>query len=220
MSIAQDEIGKAMLTSIIGALESKGTISIEDVGSIFENVAESVNGTDPRIRDFMKNEVTKLANYISEAKQEVLSIVPEESTEEFFGIAGQELNAVVQATEDATNNILDATDCIIAESKHIAAAEPKQKIIDCTTKIYDACNFQDITGQRITKVVKTLDYVEAKVAKLAKLFGSDTEEIESLVSKNADTILEDKRSDAHLMGGPQLPENANTQDDIDALFGN
>lgn len=219
MTLAQDEIGKALLKSIISALELKGTINIEDVGSIFENVAQSMGGgTDPRIANFMRSEVTKLASYITEAKREILSIVPEDSTEEFFGTAGEELNAVVKATEDATNTILDATDKIIEFSKKINDDIVKKTIVDCTTTIYDACNFQDITGQRINKVVKTLDYVEAKVAKLAKLFGSDHQDLDALLERDAEDILRDDRMDAHLMGGPQLPENANTQDDIDALF--
>lgn len=217
MTLAQDEIGKTLLRSIVSALETKGSINIEDVGVIFENVASSVGG-DPRIANFMRSEVTKLANYISEAKSEVLSIVPEDSTEEFFGVAGEELNAVVKATEDATNDIMDATDEIISQSKHISDEATKKAINDCTIKIYDSCNFQDITGQRITKVIKTLEYVEAKIAKLAKLFGSESDDIEDLLEKNAEDILKDRRADAHLMGGPQLPENANSQDDIDALF--
>jgi chemotaxis protein CheZ len=217
MTLAQDEIGKTILKSIVSALETKGSINIEDVGIIFENVAHSVGG-DPRIANFMRSEVTKLANYISEAKQEVLSIVPDNSEDEFFGVAGEELNAVVKATEDATNDIMDATDEIIKHSKNISDAATKQAINDCTIKIYDSCNFQDITGQRINKVIKTLDYVEAKVAKLAKLFGNNTDEINELLEKDAESILRDTRADAHLMAGPQLPENANSQDDIDALF--
>ncbi len=217
MTLAQDEIGKTLLRGIVSALETKGSINIEDVGVIFEKVAHSVGG-DPRIANFMRSEVTKLANYISEAKTEVLSIVPENSTDEFFGVAGEELNAVVKATEDATNDIMDATDEIINHSKNIEDEATKKAINDCTIKIYDSCNFQDITGQRITKVIKTLDYVEAKIAKLAKLFGGESDDIEELLSKDAEDILKDARADAHLMEGPQLPGNANTQDDIDALF--
>ena len=38
----------------------------------------------------------------------------------------------------------------------------RRKLQDATTRIYEACSFQDITGQRITKVVGTLKAIEAK----------------------------------------------------------
>ena len=50
--------------------------------------------------------------------------------------------------------------------------EPATKLQDATTRIYEACSFQDITGQRITKVVTTLKTIEAKVAQIVATFGS------------------------------------------------
>jgi chemotaxis protein CheZ len=219
MAIGQDQIGKALLKSLIKVLEAKGNISIEDIASIFDDVALSAGVGDPRIDRFVRSEVSKLAQYISEAKKEICDMVPDNNTSEFFGVAGEELNAVVKATEEATNNILDAADEIISAAGTLPSDATKATIVDSTTKIFDACNFQDITGQRITKVIKTLEYVEAKIARLAQLFGSDNTEIVELASKDSAAILEDKRADAALMGGPQLPGGGVTQNDIDALFG-
>jgi chemotaxis protein CheZ len=218
MAIGQDQIGKALLKSLIKVLEAKGTISIEDIASIFEDVALTSGVGDPRIDRFVRSEVSKLAKYIAEAKKEICDMVPDNNTSEFFGIAGEELHAVVKATEEATNNILDAADEIIAASGNLPNDATKATIVDSTTKIFDACNFQDITGQRITKVIKTLEYVEAKIARLAQLFGSDSTEIVEMASKDSAAILEDKRADAALMEGPQLRGGV-TQNDIDALFG-
>ena len=68
-------------------------------------------------------------------------------------------------------------------------------------------------------MIKTLEYVEAKIARLAQLFGSDSTDIVELASKDSAQILHDNRADAALMGGPQLPGAGVTQNDIDALFG-
>ncbi len=219
MTLAQDQIGKALLKSLIRILESKGTISIDDIAGIFEDVALTSGVGDPRIDRFVRSEVTKLAQYISQARKEIFDMVPEDSGTEFFGSAGEELNAVVKATEEATNSILDAADAITASAGALPNDAHKAAIMDSVTKIFDACNFQDITGQRITKVIKTLEYVEAKIARLAKLFGSDSSDIMELAGKDSERILEDTRSDAALMGGPQLPGAGVTQNDIDALFG-
>jgi chemotaxis protein CheZ len=177
MTLAQDQIGKALLKSLIRVLESKGTISIDDISGIFEDVALSSGVGDPRIDRFVRSEVSKLAHYISQARKEIFDMVPEDSSTEFFGAAGEELNAVVKATEDATNNILDAADAITSSARALPSDANKAAIMDSVTKIFDACNFQDITGQRITKVIKTLEYVEAKIARLAQLFGSESVDI-------------------------------------------
>ena len=52
---------------------------------------------------------------------------------------------------------------------------PAAKLQDAVTRIYEACSFQDITGQRITKVVTTLKVIEEKVAHIISTFGPNTE---------------------------------------------
>jgi chemotaxis protein CheZ len=75
------------------------------------------------------------------------------------------------------------------------------------TQIYEASSFQDITGQRITKVVRALQSMETKLQALAGAFG------------RADfTPAAPVEGDAALLNGPQLAQSASSQDDIDALF--
>ena len=82
-----------------------------------------------------------------------------------------------------------------------------------TTQIYEACSFQDITGQRITKVVKTLKHIESKVEAILAVFGS---ELESLPAAEAEPAKDEQQS---LLNGPALPNSGgNTQADIDALL--
>jgi chemotaxis protein CheZ len=89
---------------------------------------------------------------------------------------------------------------------------------DVVTRIYEACSFQDITGQRITKVVTTLKAIEAKVAHIMDVFQPDTkgERIEAVSTDRKDTSSPDPT--ASLLNGPQLPTNAMDQSDIDALL--
>jgi chemotaxis protein CheZ len=60
--------------------------------------------------------------------------------------AVDELNEIVRVTEDTTNTILE-------EAEEI---DNGGMITDSVAKIYEACSFQDITGQRIGKVVVAL----------------------------------------------------------------
>ena len=84
------------------------------------------------------------------------------------------------------------------------------KLQAAVTTIYEACSFQDITGQRITKIVTTLKAIEQKVAHIVGTFAP---------GKPNEQLSEDHvPSDADLLNGPQLPGNAMDQSDIDKLL--
>ena len=82
---------------------------------------------------------------------------------------------------------------------------------DAVTKIYEACSFQDITGQRITKVVTTLKAIEGKVAQIITTFGV---QVGTADAREGPPVA----NGAELLNGPQLPSNAMDQSDIDKLL--
>ena len=84
---------------------------------------------------------------------------------------------------------------------------PANALMDATTNIYEASAFQDITGQRITKIVRALQSLEEKLASLTSAFGP-LEEAQPAKPEG----------DAALLNGPQLEKSAASQTDIDALF--
>jgi chemotaxis protein CheZ len=130
-----------------------------------------------------------------------------------------ELDAVVNATESATHTILSTAEALeeivqrISKSQvdpFVSASTDEMK--EMIVKIYEACNFQDITGQRINKVVKTMMYVEERVNAMIAIWGTESfRGIDVPKSATAD-------ADKALLDGPQLPENAVSQDEIDKLF--
>ncbi len=124
-------------------------------------------------------------------------------------MATDELDAIVRHSEQATHSIMDAAEQI---ENLIGALDDttKGKVFSQITRIFEACSFQDITGQRVTKVVQTLKHIEAKVGDLVRLYDDGT--------PAANLPRAEKAGDEGLMNGPQLPENAANQADIDALF--
>ena len=86
--------------------------------------------------------------------------------------ATDQLDAIVGSTEEATNGILQAMESLEALVGEMSP-ELGEKVTDAVTQVYESCNFQDITGQRITKVVKALKHIEAKVDALVGAFGDD-----------------------------------------------
>jgi chemotaxis protein CheZ len=74
--------------------------------------------------------------------------------------SGLELEAVVQATEQAADTILEAAEAIqdwISRGREAGAAE---EIGARISAIFEACGFQDITGQRIRRAIQHLQQVD------------------------------------------------------------
>lgn len=136
--------------------------------------------------------------------------------------AGRELDAVVDATEGATNAILHASEVIerVIDDLHaLAASNPLLNGLlteaqEALSGIYEAASFQDITGQRITKVVSALRFVDERIARLESIWSATGD----LVIPPPEETADDADDESHLLNGPQLAGEALDQSAIDALF--
>lgn len=193
--------------------EHGDTVSLDEVAGVVEGLMSSLEGDLSAVDLAMHRELQALMDYIGKARREIAAINAVEIPEHHIPIATDELDAVVQATEEATGTILDAAEQVytIAGELDGSAAERLRAI---ATSIYEASNFQDITGQRITKVVKTLRHIEVKIVALVRAFGQDAGASGARGVPSAEASADDQE----LLNGPQLPAKANSQDDIDALL--
>ncbi len=161
------------------------------------------------------SEIEKMAAYIVNAKKEIAAMVPDKDGEDKqINVASLELNEVIKATEDATNQIMDAAEAIQTIADNLAASDAKERLVARADDLIQACTFQDITGQRIRKVLRMHEHIEARVGNLVKIFGGALPEGYTL--KNIPSAS--SRPDEALMNGPQLGKDAPSQDDIDKLF--
>jgi chemotaxis protein CheZ len=194
--------------------ERGNMVPIEEIGEIVDAILKSMNGDLSGTDLKLYSEIESLAAYIDSARAEIAAIRPQDIRDEHIQVVTDELDAIVSHTEEATGAILDAAEKLeaIAGTVDGAAAEG---IRDAVTSVYEACNFQDITGQRITRVVRALKDIESKVAAIVETF-SDTPK--SAGKDKTSSPASGKPSDAELLNGPQLPDAAQSQADIDALF--
>lgn len=215
MTAPTQEFQDRLRKEIAAAHDSiKTPLKPEEVAAVVRQVIESLSGDVSAADLKFYSELEELARYIRQAKSEIASIKPDDISTSFIPNATDELDAVVGSTEDATNRIMDVCD----EMSAIAAecAPPiNEKIVGCTTKIFEACNFQDITGQRITKVVETLKHIDARIEAIVKAMGDEIHRSGGgHVTKNVHAADPEKG----LLNGPQLPSNAISQSDIDKLL--
>jgi chemotaxis protein CheZ len=188
-----------------------GVVKVEDIGEVVRSLLASLAGSVSAADLNLYQEVETLAAYIHNAKAEIAALRPEDIRSQYIASATDELDAIVGATEAATNGILDCAeklDLLAAE----LSAEQGRRVTEAITTIYEACNFQDITGQRISKVVRALKHIEERIDALVAAFGPDPKGSAAKKEEVANPAEKD------LLNGPQLPDKAHDQAAIDALF--
>ena len=156
------------------------------------------------------DEMRYISSYIQRTRVEISNLRPNDLSEDRIPRAGAELHAVVQHTAEATNLIMAVAEDVMAADTSDPAAY-QAFVSDKMMEIFEACTFQDITGQRIQKVVDTLTHIEQRLERFASVMGVEDAELEE--------TLEDKRKRENLLNGPALNGPEVAQDDIDALFG-
>ena len=134
-----------------------------------------------------------------------------------------ELGAVVGGTEEATQQILEAAEAIDQSASAIAKVtsvdqqrQISEDIQERVVAIFEACNFQDLTGQRISKVMTTMKFIENHINVMMDIWGGV-----DAIKAHAPVIIDEREGDAKLLNGPKLADDEGhaSQDDIDALFG-
>ncbi len=191
-------------------------IRMGEVAGVVESLMATLKGDLSSADLKIYTELESLAKYIEAAKKEIVALRPDEVRDEYLPTATDELDAIVEATAEATNTIMDAAEAVESVMKHLEG-EDVDVLGEATTKIYEACGFQDITGQRITKVIKALKYIEEKVDALVDAFGAEIENIKK--DQPQEEVQKDaKLSDEDLLSGPQQKEKAKNQEEIDALL--
>lgn len=154
------------------------------------------------------NELEALGREVSRAKTEIAALQVDSINESHIPAATDELDAIVEHTAKATNDILDS--CEVLESLQPRLSGPEAEAVSgAVTRIYEACSFQDITGQRIGKVVAALKAIESRVAAVTSGF----------VGQSPQPVPEAPMTEGRkLANGPQLPTHATSQAEIDRLL--
>jgi chemotaxis protein CheZ len=170
----------------------------------------------------LKDELDIVYDAIKRTKQEMATLHLSGFHGPEMARAAGELGAIVGGTETATQSILTAAEEIDQTANTLSAVVRSeqergltQDIQDRVIKIIEACNFQDLTGQRISKVVTTLRFIEQHIVQMIEIWGG----IEALEEFKPEPFP-GQEGDRSLLNGPKLDGAAGhaSQDDIDALF--
>ena len=168
-------------------------------------------------------ELVEMSEAIARTRREIAQIKPPHQFDRQLISATAELDHIVEATEKATSDILEAAE----EIQEVAwilrergtDMELCDKIDQRATDIYTACSFQDITGQRTEKVVKALRFIEQRINAMIEIWGVDdiafkVDDIASKMKSFADQVREDDQ----LLHGPQARGAGLKQGDVDTMM--
>ena len=206
--------GPSMVTETIGEAASRETA---EAHALLETYRAQIEQCEK-----LKVELDLIYDAISRTKREIAVLHGNSFNGEEMAKVNGELGAVVGGTEEATQQILEAAEAIDNASSALSkvTSPDQQKILseeiqERVVSIFEACNFQDLTGQRISKVMSTMKFIENHITVMMDIWGGV-----DAIKAHAPPIVDEREGDAKLLNGPKLngDDGHASQNDIDALF--
>lgn len=203
------------LDRIAEVIRAKGQreVSLSDVVSLAEVTVESLSTFFRAIDTGLYRELAAIAGYITTLRAEIGRLQPNDMKQSRIPSAGMELDAVVQATEKATDTIMGVAEELMAADASDPAAF-KALVDEKMMILFEACSFQDLTGQRVAKVVETLRHIEQRVSRFAEAI--------NVADEHGFASEEEQRREirraANIINGPALAGEGIEQIDVDQLF--
>jgi len=185
-------------------------------------LAEQHDGQAADAVQMLKDELAQIHETIAHNKRELVALIGDGKERKMARAAG-ELGAAVEGMEKATVAILKSVEIVDDSAKALTATLKDdynrgltQDIQDHVVKIYEACNFQDLAGQRIGNVVRTLNSVEEQVAAML-------ERCDAVSAKGPAPAIaapDQPAPGSDLLNGPKLDGDGGhaSQRDIDMMF--
>ena len=144
--------------------EERGdSVAVEEIASVVDTLL--TGGSKVNIAA-VAAELRDLLDFISTAREEVTAIQPKAMSAKEIPNASMELDAVVEATNAAATTIMDSADQL-GEMAEEVGGEHGMALETMSMTLFEASSFQDLTGQRINKVSKTLNHLEERLNALA-----------------------------------------------------
>jgi chemotaxis protein CheZ len=213
-----------------GPADDAGRLDVANrLEKIFAELAEVrslmnyLDGAEPALngressRDTLWSGIEAIQQAINKTRLEIGALHANGLRDRQINRASDELDTVVSDTEQATQSILSSAEAIDRASGLLmsrldgADRERAAEVRDHVIHIFEACNFQDIAGQRLSKVVSLLHFIESSVANMADIW------VDSSRPEGGEAEAGEHEG---LLNGPALAgdQGVVSQDDIDSLF--
>ena len=193
--------------------QKRENVTFHDIIALAEVSAQSLQSFFQAMDAKVYGELREIAGYIETMRHEIGALQVNDLKNTRIPAAGEELGAIVQATETATNTIMECAEALMGANANDPAAY-KALVDEKMMVIFEACSFQDITGQRIAKVVETLQHIEERVSRFADVM--QAKDIDGFLNESERERAE--RREKFLLHGPQNAGGGVDQAKVDEMF--
>jgi chemotaxis protein CheZ len=201
---------------MIGARRARDVVQPPEI----DQLAVSAPGPARDARAVARHdELSALKDLIARNTRTLMALINDGKDRRMARAAG-ELAASVESMETATQKVLASVEAVddcarvlvsaLTDDYHHGLA---QDIQDHVVRVYEACNFQDLAGQRIGKVITTLVMVEEQLAAMI-------ENSNNAIDPGRADATPGSRPNGDLLNGPRLDGQGGhaSQQDIDLMF--
>jgi chemotaxis protein CheZ len=208
-----DRIEEKRSPNIAALLRASDRDALFQVMRQSQVTAEALRPVFNAIDAAIYRELKAIADYISFLRSEIGELQANDMRAKRIPAAGEELNAVVSATEAAGNAIMASAEAVMGSNAK-TLEDYRAFVEEQMLAIFEACSFQDLTGQRITKVVQTLEQIETRVARFAVATNANDKD----GFANEEEAARAERSESLLLHGPALEGEGIVQNEVDAIL--
>lgn len=236
------------IEDVINEFSDKVTLEKDDIAKLISHVKGILEGQLNQDDLELYGELGELAMFINETKKSLKTFDAAKITEKDLPAASDQLEGIVEATEDATNQILTAAETMLEDQERIRKIMEELKGIKFSKEskgkektdaalgelealyqsnnaklmdVMSACNFQDLTGQRIQKIITLVHGVESKIMKMILTFNIKKQEKtgdldDEKIVKEKDMLAKIEEME---LKGPKRKGEAVSQNEVDDLLG-
>lgn len=213
-TLKKEHVGKVrdLLENRSAGSDPVGLDTVMDFAAVSAESFQNADGFDPMAIEALAS----ISREIGSMKSEISKLQIHDMKKQRIPEAGRELDAIVEATEDATNTIMEAAEAIMG-------ADPEDHeafsglVTDKVMEIFEACSFQDITGQRISKVVQTINHIDERISTFVDRLRLLHHDLDAEDAPGEETE-EEKRKRELILHGPQFKGEGVDQSDVDRML--
>lgn len=190
-------------------------LSLTDVIGVAELLTSSLQPLLRRIDSTIHRELRGILERIEGLRSEIAKVRADDISNNRIPEMGRELSAIVEATEGATHTIMESAEAVLSDTP--TDLESYQELVsEKMMTIFEACSFQDLTGQRVNKIVETVEVIEKRINLLCEML--DMENMVGDVEEDAEDAAKAQRKKDLILNGPAMSGEGTNQSDIDKMF--
>ncbi|MEH6724519.1 MAG: hypothetical protein V7703_00080 [Hyphomicrobiales bacterium] len=165
--VADTEMLLAAISRLEDSISRDPIQSSTDIAPETDATRVPLNDSDTDTIEELHLQVAELSAAIQLTRQEIKELGAQQAHDGGFAPDADEIDDIFEHTEQAVSDILRAAEAMQASSWAAREDGTDTDICDrldkCAIEIYTACTFQELTGQRIAKLISLMSFTEGRV---------------------------------------------------------